>query len=497
MCTEAVAHVFEPVSIDHPSAASTTCGAVDDRVQTRNSAAPIRALINGLGHMGVRGLQALLLVSDELRARGVNVTARALVDVDRAITGKVQQTLASVSPAPEILVHARTAPVDLAQLIEEIARHDREPATYLVYDASPNRFHFPNLKSVLSLPGALYLTEKPMLSNSAEQAELEAICGTSAEIRTALAGRVFCDLVETESEVCLHLADMVAAGDLEIDSLTFFRLSSSGIAKTRRVAERSGVQGGAFVDKAIHDIAVTLALLGGARDAYSVDISEATPLCFLPRTEGARTGLLDGANRIWSGARSQQEWPADGASIVRTEWHCGAKTVPVVFNASWVGVERFEAVRRRRAADAPGLAAMLKRGDGCPEWFYARTAAPGFLNEDARLLEIDGRLCGKPTSLLVNFLAASKSIVPWIWDCAARKRVTIPSRKYGANSLARVFERVLLREQAGTVSGIGFESALQAHRVLWNAHELLIPGHIDADLERKFGEDVLRQSDPA
>jgi hypothetical protein len=158
-------------------------------------------------------------------------------------------------------------------------------------------------------------------------------------------------------------------------------------------------------------------------------------------------------------------------------------------------VERFEVLRRSRAADSPSLAATLARAEGCPEWLYARTTAPGFLNEDARLLEIHGRLRGAPATLLVNFLAASRTIVPWIWDCTARKCVPIPRRKYGTNSLARVFERVLLRKQVRTTSGIGFDAALHAHRVLWNAHELLIPDHIDADLERKFGEDVLRQTE--
>lgn len=491
MCTEVAAHAFasahsnSTINANRASSRSDCC--------TATHTAPVRMLINGFGHMGMRGLQAALLVSEDQRQRGADVAVRALLDVDRAITGKAQQMLKTISPMPDILVQDRSLPVNIAQLIESLAQCERDSATYLVYDASPNRFHFPNLKSALSLPNTLYLTEKPMLSDGAQLAELEKLCGARPEMRSAFASRVFCDLVETESEVCLHLADIVAAGDLEIDALTFFRLSSSGISKARRVAERTGVQGGAFVDKAIHDISVTIALLGDTTGAAcSTDVVSATPLCFLPRADGARAGLLDGANRIWSGIRSSQEWPADGASIVKTEWRCGARTVPVVYNASWVGVERFEEVRSRRAPDEQSLAAILARGKGCPEWFYARAASPGFLNEDARLLEIRGRLHGMPTTLLVNFLSGSKSIVPWIWDCSARCSMPIPRRKYGANSLARVFERVLSGENAGQVSGIGFNSALQAHRVLWEAHERLIPERIDAEFERKFSEGVLK-----
>lgn len=492
MCTEAAAHLSIPARSFASQAPNRTSDSAGRSTPLSTQTAPIRTLFNGLGHMGTRGLQALLLVADDLRPRGVEVSVRALLDVDRAITGTVQQTLANLSPTPEILVQERSAPVDLARLIENFAQHDDEAAKYLVYDASPNRFHFPNLKSVLPLPNTLYLTEKPMLSDSSELIELENLCRTSPDKHTAFASRVFCDLIETQSEVCLHLADMVASGDLEIDDLVFFRLSSSGISKARRIAERSGVQGGAFIDKAIHDISVTLALLGGASaNRTSVAVTSATPLCFLPRTEGSRTGLLDGLNRIWSGVRSFTEWPADGASIVQTEWHCGVKVVPVTYSASWVGVQPFDDLRCRRAADTPALSDILVRGEGCPEWLYARSAAPGFINEDARLLQINGRLRGAPTTLLVNFLAASKSVAPWIWDCSARRILPIPRRKYGANSLARVFEHVLLRDTASSPLGIDFDSALHAHRILWKAHEQLIPACINADLERKLSESIL------
>ncbi len=492
MCTEAAAHVLAPLRSNAAQTASRKSGSAGRGIPLPAQMAPVRTLINGLGHMGARGLQTLLVVSEDLRQRGADVSIRALLDVDRAIAARVQQTLSAVSPAPEILVQDRAASAGLARLIEDFAQRDRDGAMYFVYDASPNRFHFLNLKSVLSLPDTLYLTEKPMLSDSAELSELERHCSTSPAVHAALASRVFCDLVETQSEACLHLADMVASGDLEIDALTFFRLSSSGIAKTRRIAERGGVQGGAFVDKAIHDISVTLALLGCASpNACSVDVTRATPLCFLPCAERSHAGLLDGLNRVWSGVRSLTEWPADGASIVQMQWRCGEKTVPVVYNASWVGVNCFEILRRQRAANEPALSALLARATGCPDWLYARTTAPGFLDEDARLLEIDGRLRGVSTKLLVNFLAASRSIAPWIWNCSARRALPIPRRKYGSNSLARVFEHTLLREASGTLCGVDFEPAMQAHRVLWKAHEQLIPIHIDAAAERAFGERML------
>lgn len=456
------------------------------RAVAARSALPVRLVVNGLGHMGVRGLQAFQSVAQDLHAQGRNVAVRALLDVDRSVPDRLQKLLPVLSPAPEILVRDRAAALDLADLLRGYM--DREPALFLVYDASPSRFHFSNLKSVLSASGALYLAEKPIVANAAELLALEHLAAAS---NAALDARVFCDLVETQSAVSLHLRDLVAAGDLQIDALRFFRLSSSGISKTSHRGERRGVQGGAFIDKAIHDISVTLALLSAdCTEPVDVRVASAAPLCFLPASDGVRTGLLDGSNHIWSGTRSLTEWPADGASVVETEWRCGSRSIPVTYHASWIGVRLFDELFAQRFPGAPGVHRIAASYPGCPAWLYARTAVPGLLSEDARLLEITGRLRGAPTRLLVNFITA-KGLAPWIWDASAGAALPIPARKYGANSLARVFEHVLRGSAEPVSAGIDFSAALRAHQALWAIHGQLVPDPIDAEAEYRRALELL------
>jgi hypothetical protein len=135
---------------------------------------------------------------------------------------------------------------------------------------------------------------------------------------------------------------------------------------------------------------------------------------------------------------------------------------------------------------------MIEEYKGCPsKWLHSIRIANTHLEQDARLLEIKGKLKGQPTNLLVNFLTRGREISPWIWNGKTRSTIQIPVRPYGNNSLARVLELCVLAATGLPVNCIGFDASLFCHQELLRVHSKLLDNDIRRDVEFKIGKEFV------
>lgn len=452
----------------------------------------VRVVINGLGRMGIRSLLAIQQITEPLRQRGIELSVVGLIDVDQRLREKVSFFTRHLYPVPTLAFQNPETLEGLDGFIcQEIGlREDNE--RYLVYDASPNQFHFANLMSCLKLPRLAYLVEKPMVSHQSELEQLEIMAGSCAARANGIADRLYCDLIETQSAVCLHLQDMVSSGDLEIEELSFYRLNSSGTAKNYSPHERCGVQGGSLMDKSIHDLSITAALLApNGAVSLSGELRSAMPLCFLPCKTRASIGLLNGYNQIWSADKRAKDWAADGASVFDVAWKDGTRVIPATYSASWVGVTQFEELCRKHGKRFKGIFEMAGEYHGCSDWLHSVRSGYGFVMQEANLLGIRGKLKGVSTRLLVNFLARGSDILPWIWDGGSKRMIAVPPRPFGTNSLARILELGVLAAVGLPVNCIGFDAAMLCHRELLRAHRQMMARDIELGAEIELGREII------
>ncbi len=158
-----------------------------------------------------------------------------------------------------------------------------------MYDATCSATHYGHLEDICeNFPQAVYVGEKPIFTEEGQLPALE-----------RFPGRVFCNLVESQNEVTLKLAEMQRNG-LRFRRLRFWRINSVALLRVFAGQKRVGITEGALLDKSIHDLALTSLLLHG-QGAFGCEsiVEEAVNLAYMPpfaeaaaafsahRTEGA------------------------------------------------------------------------------------------------------------------------------------------------------------------------------------------------------------------
>ena len=213
----------------------------------------------------------------------------------------------------------------------------------VVYDCSPTGFHDDNFIRVLDsgISRLFYFGEKPIVIDPA----------TLADIRRSASGiPFFCDFIETANPAVITTKKFVELNRLSIRSMRFWRASASGI-KHIIGHTQGGVQGGAILDKAPHDLSIATMLLGPERiREWVVPKAPARTFHLIPRaaeTEGFE--LLDRRNRFVSDSdvrfdvRSMEGGgrftiPADGLSRFDVDWTLDdGQAVHSEYLASWIG----------------------------------------------------------------------------------------------------------------------------------------------------------------
>ena len=316
----------------------------------------------GFGRMGQAAFASLNQITHRLRQEGIDPHLRAVFEADENLI----PILPDLTGAKAIFVDTNAArPVALRDLLDQqlALKADDE---FLIYDATPSSCHLENLVAVCEhYPRAVYLGEKPLFTRRTGLIALE-----------HFGDRILCDFVDSQNEAVLKLLAM-QRGSFRIERLRFWRLNSSGLQKLSAPQDRRGIEGGALLDKGIHDIALAAILMRNQQitgDSWTV--REAINLAFMPPTPDS-DGLTDAAGyaRIHS---------------------LGPPSADAEFHYSWIGVERFDDLSI--GIGQPSLRALLNR-DGLqePSWLW-RT--PG--EEEARIAIVEGTEAGRDTRLVVN-----------------------------------------------------------------------------------------------
>jgi hypothetical protein len=113
----------------------------------------VRFIILGLGHMGLRGLLSLSLVTENIKPLGIEIEIFALIDPDREKMKIAQRICEALQIYPQIL------PKLTEDLLDEITC----PEEIIIYDASPTPEHFSYFLSLAWGKGLKYFGEKPLI----------------------------------------------------------------------------------------------------------------------------------------------------------------------------------------------------------------------------------------------------------------------------------------------------------------------------------------------
>jgi predicted dehydrogenase len=217
------------------------------------------------------------------------------------------------------------------------------PEVIIVYDATPTNDRSALMSQVAQAErkSIHYLGEKPLVIDPAWMQKNQSI---KDELR------IFCDFIETSNPAVNILKETIANGSdgqgLTIRGMHFWRTGASGL-KHLVGHNQKGVQGGAILDKAAHDISISTMLLEPSRIA-NFSITDAEIHALITQLKGdqrthlnSRCELLDiGQISLEFKTRSSSRMllPADGLSSLSVEWvlTSGLK-VPANYLVGWLG----------------------------------------------------------------------------------------------------------------------------------------------------------------
>lgn len=390
----------------------------------------------GFGKMGRAAYDSLLAIVHDQRDSGIAAKILCLPEIGSRNMGSAKKYTA-----------ANTATLDRPQQpcdpLDHVLREqfDLSPEDrFLVYDASPTQLHHSNMRAICeAFPNAFYLGEKPLLTSRQQLRTLD-----------GFAERAGCAFIENFSLPMLKLSQLQTQG-FEIRSLRFWRLNSSGLMKMAAPQRRQGVTGGALLDKAIHDLALTSLLLGESEGA----VVEAASMLTLPE--------------------SREAWAGEAAGFGRTQWAGPSGWISAGYGYSWVGVDLFEEFSA--GLGFPSLRQRMRsfRLDETA-WLHRRPCPPTYgrmMEQEARIAVIDGEHHGRRRTLVANFLSRP-GIQPFLFDAQQGGFLNLDGPRYGANSLCRLLDYALrsyavAEPQAG--SRLRGRIVQQSHEVMFDIRE--------------------------
>src|SRR5947209_3614543 len=432
----------------------------------------VRAIILGVGAMGYPAIFALIAIREHIRQRGIDLQVAALIDVERTLEDSLRQIAGALDPSPQIRIYSKSDPFAFWRDLSAFRADESE--IFLIYDATPAFLHSINMSEAARTPNTIYLGEKPIITLP-QDLNLARACGND----------IYCDLIETKSVVGLTLLSLLSNKRFRIDNMKFWRLNSSGLRKIYQARARGGVTGGALFDKALHEIGLSVCLtreLFGAEP--EVSIKDAVAFSFIPCQDSSNdlvklllTGEDHGWNRIAKGEDDEDfdQWTADSAGYSAVEWRGQAgEQIEAEYFFSWIGVSQFDELSV--GAGLPSIEAKMNELDLPNPWYSSRQViaddnelASGsnngqlFLEEDCRILILDGLLDGKRDTLVCNFLSRP-GIHPWIWSKNLRSNIALlEDVAFGSNSLARVLASVILGENESYT--LGKDVFIQSHEI--------------------------------
>jgi hypothetical protein len=419
----------------------------------------VKIVFLGFGRMGQAAFASLKEIQKGLLEQSIEPCLLAIFEADEKLIPAIEP----ITGAKPVFVDKNPgSPGQLSRLFRRDVAIDGQDE-FLVYDATPSNCHLANLVAVCSgFPRAIYLGEKPILTSR----EGLAVLGRYQD-------RVLCDFVDTQNDAILKLLELQRNG-LVIRKMRFWRLNSSGLQKLAMPHCRRGVEGGALLDKGIHDIALSTVLLRNQKQfpaRWMVD--DASIFAWMPNCSPALTGHPE---------------MADAAGYANI--HSGSGSTSVEFHFSWIGVRRF-CTLTRELGKAPLPALMGRLGLKEASWlWHPYDPWKCLYEEEARIAIIEGRHQGRDRQLVINLLTRP-GIRPFIFDATDSAFLPLSMHSVSKTPLARVLESAI--QSVGSSKTLAFDilgasTIRQAHQTCFDIQDRAnsvatswLPIHADSD----------------
>jgi len=204
--------------------------------------------------------------------------------------------------------------------------------------------------------------------------------------------------------------EFIRAERFNVQRMSFWRASCMGVSIAAGDG-RGGIEGGALLDKAPHDLSVAVGLLG-ARNLMQSSVSQVRAhLLALHESAFQRSSrsFLSVANTslqdISLPARLHEHWPAVALVSFDVDFtRPGNVVVPVSFIASWIGIQN----THPELSLSDKLAGL---GIDAKEWLNSENPRTSrnqrycYVNQEVRVALIEGLLSGRKVQLVLNLLA--------------------------------------------------------------------------------------------
>jgi predicted dehydrogenase len=481
-------------------------------------------IVGAAGYMGLLGLDAVA----RLRRKRHNVSIDVVAAVDT--TKNAERQAALVRKLEELGYDGGKAPIGqrldiglvmAAEYRAALHANHADDTVLIAYDASPTTAHADNLRSIASSGlHILYLGEKPSFFDMSDV----------DYFRTA--GQAFlCNFIEAANPAFRAMVDHISANDLGIREMWFWRAGDMGLRHATGRGRR-GVEGGSLFDKAVHDVAISVALLSPRRLA-SFEIERANIECFqlceldpptfvsmnqAPSPLFGRREIASALDPLPVGTRvGRDQFPADAAFTLDLRWMLdgpareAAPPVPAHYLSSWLGyLGRSVSGERRMLAKLRTLGVRPRawREEVAHQHDAGDRGICEYQQQEARIGILDCmRPDGTRESLVCDFLGSkfgaikprSCQLITGTQEGGdfSRRCIyprTAAERRYEATTygeraldgLAAIFESAVDHAVTGVdVAAISQHGALRVHEVLIRAQEHALKTANFAMLKRK------------
>jgi hypothetical protein len=428
------------------------------------------------GAAGDRGASALEILP-KLRAtetrQGIQVELVCLAEAKEDLRAELGAKAAALlgSPCPVVGMLAEAIPHALRWLAE-----GRGQRRLIVYDATPAAHHYLHLMTVLphsERERIYYFGEKPLFTKEGEVEFIE---------RNFPGQTFFCELIETENPAFRAAHEFIRSERLDIHRMSFWRASCMGVSIAAGDG-RGGVEGGALLDKAPHDLSVAIGLMG-PRNLTQWSVSEMRTHLLALHESAFRLGgrnFLSVANtsleEINLPARIPEQWPAGALVSYNVDFTLqGNVAVPVSFIASWLGIQN-------TPPELSFCEKLISLGIDTSEWLnseaprISRNLRYRYENQEVRIALVEGHLDGRKVHLVLNLLGKfeGRRFVYLLGE--DRKPTVIFEEENGPGyhekkdaDLLRVFQRVVEHcAGRGSAQNVGTEATLFVHKIMLSA----------------------------
>jgi len=318
-----------------------------------------------------------------------------------------------------------------------------------------------------------YFGEKPLFTRLDEIEYVESVFPRT---------KFFCELIETENPALKSVKAFIDAEKVSIKRMWVWRASCTGVSIAAGDG-RGGVEGGALIDKAPHDLSISVSVLGlDSIEDFRIPESRIDVLALHPEAfVRNQRNFLSIVNRplatLVSAPRVPETLPADALLTFQVDWRVSGRTIPAKYISSWVGRQNtpWEVVIEKK---------MSELGVEETEWIDSEEQKPSsngkysYRKDEIRIAILECDRSGFPIHLVLNFIPKYKTrrFAYLIDNDSRRQEIFVeddPLSSYEEkkhSDLLSIFTTVLAECIAvGDAPNVGSAATLLVHRVMLQA----------------------------